>query len=643
MKFCIVLFCLVIALFPAFGVAEVTELVYAEMEFPLSFVSHIQQFQFNPLSRFQTEIEGRLIRLTCDPLIDIYQVTSGQQAYRQGLASWRTLNLRTRQVLNFNLVDAKWPDGKQIGFEDVWFSLEYMKLSPLSWGGSQNLVITEKGSRSIDAYIADASQEVPKPGEFYFPIVNKMCFKKNELPREASVSKNKQQEIGYGRYTISEIEENRFIRMQRRGDHVYYQNLHIPAGYNRLEQIRMQAFPGARISRNEQFIEGRVHLLTSATQSDVGYIVNAYPKAKVERYNDDSFTSFVFNCRHPYLQAAPVRRAMNYLFRKKLALKKSLGGEGEIISGPLPSRNFFYNINVPVYEDDIDKAIAVFTLYRYWGLDVYEEDGKVLLLSEPLKGPAVELKAGDQILDVEGIRLYSLRDLASALQARAQEKEFRVKVARGPRILVQLVQPVTFPQVGIWTSVAIANNQLQGFPELSLIANNPEGKDPFIKEICGALKEDLAKIGIGTKIDYLDGAVYYPRLQNGDFELAFRTLKLTGTPSLYRMFYRKVQDSSITNTNYGSYLNPTVNDMAWSSRDITDVTLLDSIWKKAHVVLHHDPPYLFLWSRRHILMYDPRIEVLTPGAEYEVPHGYKQINGLINIFNEVHLWAMKNE
>lgn len=643
MKFRTLLFCLVMALLPAAGFAESSELVYAEMEFPLSYVSHIQQYQFNPLSRFQTEIEGRLIRLTCDPLIDIYQVTSGQQAYRSCLASWRTLNLRSRQVLNLNLVDAKWEDGRPLGFEDVWFSLEYMKLSPLSWGGSQNLVITEKGGRSLDAYLADASQEVPKPGEFYFPVVNKSCFRKNELPREAAVIKSKQKEIGYGRYSITEIEENRFIRMQRRSEHSYYKNLEVPSGYQRLENIRMQAFPGARISRNEQFIEGRVHLLSSATQADVGYILNAYPKAKVERYADDSFTSFVFNCRHPYLQAAPVRRAMNFIFRKKLALKKALGGEGELISGPLPSRNFFYNINVQPYADDLEKALAVFTLYRYWGMDVYEEDGKLFLQTDPMKGPAVELKAGDQIIDVEGVRLRSLTDLASAMQARIQEKEFRVKVARGPRVLVQLVQPVTFPQVGIWSSVTIVNNQLQGFPELSLIANNPEGKDPFSKEICGALKEDFAKAGIAVKIDYLDGAAYYPRLQGGDFDLAFRTLKLTGTPSLYRMFYRKTQDSGITNSNYGSYLNATVNDMAWSSKDITDVAILDTIWKKAHVVLHHDPPYLMLWSRRHILMHDPRLEVMTPGPSYEVPHGYKQINGLINIFNEVHLWALKNE
>jgi ABC-type transport system substrate-binding protein len=613
------------------------------MEFPLSFVSHIQQYQFDPLSRFQTEIEGRLMRLTCDPLIDIYQVTSGQQGYRSCLADWRTLDLRTKKVLNFNLADAVWSDNRPLGFEDVWFSLEYIKLNPMSWGGSQNLVVTEKGSRSLDAYLSDSPQEVPKPGEFYFPIVNRTCFKKGESPREATVNKAKQKEIGYGRYILKDIEENRYIRMERRPEHPYFKNFTLPAGHSRIEQIRMQAFPRARISRNEQFIEGRVHLVTSATQADVGYIVNAFPKAKVERYADDSYTSFVFNCNHPYFKPAPVRRALNYVFRKKLALKKALGGEGDLISGPMPSKNFFYNLTVPVYDDDLEKAIAILTLYRYWGMDVYEDGTKLMVLTDPIKGPAVELKAGDQILDVEDTRVSSVNNLASLLQARAQEKMFRVKVSRGPRVLVLQVQPVTFPQVGIWTTVSIANNRLEGFPEIRLIANNPEGKDPLIKEICGALKEDFAKIGMEVTIDYLDGAAYYPRLQTGDFELAFRTVKLTGTPSLYRMFYKSSKETVASNTNYGGYHNETVNDMAWSTKDTTDITILDTTWKKAHQILNIDPPYIFLWSRRHILIYDPRIQVITPGPDYQVPHGYKQINGLINVFNEIHLWAFKEK
>ena len=43
------------------------ELVYAEMEFPLSFIGHLRDYRFNPLAKFQTEVEGRLIELTCDP------------------------------------------------------------------------------------------------------------------------------------------------------------------------------------------------------------------------------------------------------------------------------------------------------------------------------------------------------------------------------------------------------------------------------------------------------------------------------------------------------------------------------------------------------------------------------------------------
>lgn len=621
--------------------AEEVEMVYAEMEFPLSFVSHIQQYQFNPLSKFQTEVEGRIIRLTCDPLVDIYQITAGQQGYRTGLASWRTIKLRTNQVLNFNLMEAKWPDGRTLSFDDVLFSLEYLKRNPTSWGSSQNLILTEKGPRSLDAYLSDMPNEAPKAGEFYFPVVNKSCFRNADKISEAVVNKTLQNDIGYGRYRIAEVEENRFIKMKRRAEHPYFQNLNPAQGYNRIENIRMHAFPRARIARNEQFIEGRVHLITSATQADVGYIVNAYPKAKISRYSDDSFSSFVINCRHNYLQPPAVRRALNLLFRKRLALRRALGGEGELISGPLPSRNFFYNIAVLPYEDSAEKALAMLTLYRYYGLDVYEDQNKVTIFSKPTPGPAQELEANDRILDVEGQRINSVVEFASALRAVPKEKAARVRVARGERVLVNRVQAGTMPQIGMWNTVMVTEDKIQGFPDLGLIANNPEGKDTLIREVCGALKEDMAKVGITVNIEYLDGLVYYPRMQTGNFDLAFRTLRLTGTPSLYRMFYHKQGDPGITNANYGTYSNEAVNELAWSTRDTTTIAILESAWKRAHVILHHDPPYIFLWSRRNILLYDPRIEIITPGPEYEIPRGYTEINGLINVFNEVHLWAWK--
>ena len=147
------------------------EIVYAEMEFPLSFVEQIRQYTFNPLARFQTQVEGRIIELTTDPLVDIYQVTSGQQAYRPCLASFTTVKLRERTVLSFNLQNATFNDGQPLGFDDVLFSLEYKKLNPDSWKVNNNLVITKQGSNSFNAFYGNSASTAPLPGEFYFPIV----------------------------------------------------------------------------------------------------------------------------------------------------------------------------------------------------------------------------------------------------------------------------------------------------------------------------------------------------------------------------------------------------------------------------------------------------------------------------------------
>ena len=622
---------------PSWCFAESTEFVYAEMEFPLSFVSYLRQYRFNPLAKFQTEVEGRLIELTCDPLVDIYQINSGQQAYRPCLASWRTVSLSNKPALNFNLVQIKWPGGRPLSFSDVWFCLQYKKLNKDSWRSNEHLAITASGANSFDAFYNDQPATEPKAGEFYFPVVNRDVFAEADKPASAMVQKSQQQNIGYGRYAITEVSDNRHIIMQWRPEHPYYQNLPLPSGLQRLERIRMQAFPKARINRNEQFIAGRVHLLTGVTQADHGYIVNSSPQAVTIRYSDDSFSGFVFNCRHPYLQPAPVRRALNYLFRKELALRKALGGEGEIVSGPLPRRNFFYNLEVAPYQDSIETGLAALALYRYLGLDVLENDGALVIASAPLSGPAQELQAGDRILSVERKKIASLPEMINEFVS-SREKIFRVEIVRGDRVYVKRIDRQLQLKIGLWQSVTVDRDKIRGLPTLTLIANNPEGKNALIKSVCGAFKEDMAKLGITVDIDYLDSTGYYPRLREGKFDLAYRTLKLTGTPSIYRMFN---YDPNEVNTNYGRYSNSKINKIAAGTNNVTDLAILKTNWKTAHKILHNDPPYLYLWSRRHILMHAPDLVVHKPGSEYSVPYGYTEINGLINIFNEVHLWAWR--
>lgn len=633
MRLLMILSLLVFFLIPSYS----QEIVYAEMEFPLGFVSHLREYRFDPLAKFQTEVEGRILELTCDPLIDIYEVRSGQLAYRPCLATWQNVDLGSKTVLNFNLADIAWPSGRAVGYEDILFGLTYKKLNKNSWSVNPSIALSHKGTKSIDALREDAN-DAPKLGEFYFPVVNKDCFEKAETPAEAFVNKTKQKEIGYGRYQIQSVDENRSLLLQRNPAHPYFQNLTLPTGQQRIESIRMQSFPKAVIARNEQFIAGRVHLLTSVTQADRGYIQHSFPDAKVSAYSDDSFSGFVFNCYNPYLKFPVVRRALNYIFRKNLVLQKALGGEGEIISGPLPRRNFFYNLTVPPYEDDVQKAFAVLQLFCRWGLDAYEKGGKVYVSSVLKPSPAADFSSGDQIVSVERKEIGSVEALAAALSL--QDNVFRVQIVRGKRLLVLRIQASMKPPAGILKTVAFGQKRLSGFPAFSLIANNPEGKNPLVKEICGALKEDFERVGIGLKIDYLDGKDYYTRLRQGKFDLAYRTVKITGTPNLHRMFY-KGNTEDAENTNYGSYSNEKINELASAGQNITDVSLLKNAWKMAHEILHHDPPYLYLWSRRHIIMYNPKIQILTPGPEYSVPFGYTNINGLINIFNEVHLWTWK--
>lgn len=618
------------------------EIVYAEMEFPLSFLSHLRQYKFNPLAQFQTEVEGRIIKLTSDSLIDIYEIRAGQLAYRPCLATWRQISVDNKEILNFNFTNTMWNDHKQLSFDDILFSLNYKKYNKDSGRRASNTVIIKKDTYSFDVYLKDNPQVQLKPGEFNFPIVNREVYSNFEHPEIATVNKEKQNSIGYGRYFIEKVENNRFIQMKRNPNHPYYQNLKMPDGHQTIETIRMQAFPKARINRNEQFVQGRVHLITGLTQADKGYILNSYPDAKVSAYSDDSLTMITFNCYHPYLKIPVVRRALNYFFRKELALERALGGEGELISGPLPRRNFYYNLSVAPYEDSISKAMAVLKLYTKWGLDAYEKSGKLYVSSVMNPSPCIELEKNDQITRIERVKVNTLEELLDTLEKVGMDS-FRMYVVRGSRVLAKTIQRKTALRSHILSTLQFQDNKIKNFPVLTLIANNPEGKNPLIKEICGALKEDLEKVGIVLNIDYLEAKDYYPSLRNAKFDLAFRTIKLTGTPSLYTLFYKDETTESQENTNYGSYYNEDINEIAIRTKDETDIKKMKNDWKVAHEILHYDPPYLYLWSRRHIIVYNPMIEVITPNPEYTVSYGQTNINGLINVFNEVHLWSIKQE
>ena len=628
---------LILAL-PLFSYSQ--EFVYAEMEFPLSFINHLREYRLDPLAKFQTEVEGRIIKLTCDSLLDIYEIRPGQLAYRPCLGKWQNIDLGNKQVLNFNIVPAVLRDGRALSYGDVLFALEYRKFNKNSWPGRMNISIAKKGSQSFDAFLTDAMVP-PKAGEFYFPLVNKAAYERSDQPGEAFVSKTRQKDIGYGRYRIEEIEENSSILFKRNPQHPYYKNLAVYKNHSYIESMRMKAFPKAVIQRNEQFISGKVHFLTSVTQADRSYILNSYPKAVTSVYSDDSYSSFVFNCYQPYLKLPVIRRALNYAFRKRLTLQKTLGSEGEVISGPLPRRNFFYNLTVAPYPDNFEKAYALLCLYCKWGLDLYESGDKVFVSASLGSKQGEELEAGDQILSIERKDTRGVEDVLEALSD-TKQLVFRVRIVRGQRIFVKRIEAGVNIPLGILNTLIFREKKIYGFPELTLIANNPEGKNPLVKEICGALKEDFAKIGITVKLDYLDGQTYYPRLRQGKFDLAYRNVKITGTPNLHSMFYNGSSEK-IENTNYGAYSNPTINELSMAARRVTDVQLLKNAWKRAHEVLHRDPPYLYLWSRRHIIMYNPSLRVYPPGPTYTVPYGNTKINGLINIFNEVHLWSWLEE
>jgi len=146
------------------------------------------------------------------------------------------------------------------------------------------------------------------------------------------------------------------------------------------------------------------------------------------------------------------------------------------------------------------------------------------------------------------------------------------------------------------------------------------------------MKDAYARAGIVLQPDPLEWNVFTDRLNNKNFEAI--TLGWTSgiETDIYQMFHSS--QATIGGDNFMSYISPELDRLIDEARRTLDEQKRMELWRQAHLVLHEDQPYTFLWFGKSLVFIDKRIANiqrvrlgLNPRYEWFVPIGSQRYGG----------------
>ena len=167
--------------------------------------------------------------------------------------------------------------------------------------------------------------------------------------------------------------------------------------------------------------------------------------------------------------------------------------------------------------------------------------------------------------------------------------------------------------------------------KMVLIIRERGGQEEMQGDIVEVLIDNMKKLGIELSVDYLDAEKYRERLEKGDFDLAYVNVTVGRYPGLYTWFSRSGR------YNYGGYYNEKIESLTKEVRHEISSGKIIPIGKRAHRILHDDPPAIFLWTRRHSIAVSGALYI--PGLDQT--KNEHTIDGSFDVFREIHRWYYK--
>lgn len=138
------------------------------------------------------------------------------------------------------------------------------------------------------------------------------------------------------------------------------------------------------------------------------------------------------------------------------------------------------------------------------------------------------------------------------------------------------------------------------------------------------MKDAYARAGIVLKPDPLEWGAFTQRLEEKNFEAISLGWSAGVETDIYQMFHSSQMGPG--GDDFTSYKNDTFDKIVESARRTMDESKRMELWKQAHLILHEDQPYTFLWFGKSLQFVDQRMNNvkrvktgLNPSIEWYVP------------------------
>jgi len=131
------------------------------------------------------------------------------------------------------------------------------------------------------------------------------------------------------------------------------------------------------------------------------------------------------------------------------------------------------------------------------------------------------------------------------------------------------------------------------------------------------LQEECQKAGIVVKIRQLEGATFFQRVDNGEFDACALGWRLDLDPDIYDTFHSSMVPP--VGLNHGFYSNARVDSLLEAGRVEFDQEKRAGIYHEIHRILHEDQPYTFVNAVPEKRLISKRVRgiVISPNGPFD--------------------------
>lgn len=384
-----------------------------------------------------------------------------------GLVAERVKIADDKKTMTFRLrPQARWHDGEPITAADVIFSLETLKTK----GDPTYALLYQdvSGATQTGAHEVTFSLSNTHNRDLYFYLAQMPILPQHYYATHAFDTTTLEPPLGSGPYRIKSVDPGRSLVYARVKDY-WAQNLPVNAGqYNfdemrydmyRDENVSLEAFKAGEYDFRQEYVARNWARAYQSPALDAGKFI----KRKVDHAIPQGMQAFIFNVRKPQFADRRVREAV------ALAMDFEWLNTNLFFDAYVRNTSFFGATPFEAKGLPSKGELAI--------LEPHRKDLPAALFQEPFHLPTNDGTGNAR---------------ANLLKAQALLNEAGWKVENGKRVDPQTGKPF----------------------EIEFML-----RQPTMERVLGAMRKNLERLGIGSRIRMVDDAQYQKRTDNFDFDI----------------------------------------------------------------------------------------------------------------------------